>query len=221
VTILTPANDATYEQDAEVLADYTCSDETAGVDNCSGPVAVGGAIDTSTVGGQSFAVTATDLAGNTSTLTHAYTVEAGVVPVDAIDDAASTLEDQPVPIAVLANDTGGNGPLLISAVTQSANGTVTIAGLTVEYTPNANYFGIDTFTYTASDGTTSDTATVAVTVEPVNDAPIAIADEATTDQKSRSISMFLPTMSTSTVRLSASRTSRTERVAPSRPTARS
>ncbi len=123
------------------------------------PVATGAAIDTATAGAKSFAVTATDAAGNTATVTHNYTVSESTPPVDAVNDTATTPEDQPITIAVLGNDTGGGGPLSITAVTQGANGAVSIVGVNAVYTPNANFNGSDTFTYTASDGTTSDSAT--------------------------------------------------------------
>ena len=85
-------------------------------------------------------------------------------------------------IAVLANDTGGGAPLAITAVTQGAHGSVTIQGTSVLYTPVADYFGSDSFSYTASDGTTSDSATVDLTITPVNDEPVAADDQATTAQ---------------------------------------
>ena len=47
------------------------------------------------------------------------------------------------------------------------------------FTPNANYFGPASFTYTISDGTATSTATVNVTVYPQNDPPVAVADSAT------------------------------------------
>ena len=71
----------------------------------------------------------------------------------------------------------------MSGVTQGANGTVTFAGGSVTYTPNGNFNGSDSFTYTVSDGNGgTDTATVNVTVNPVNDAPVAADDSATTDE---------------------------------------
>jgi hypothetical protein len=55
-------------------------------------------------------------------------------------------------------------------VTQPANGTVVNNGTDVTYTPNAGYTGIDTFTYTASDGRGgTDTAIVTVTVTESGD----------------------------------------------------
>jgi hypothetical protein len=89
-------------------------------------------------------------------------------------DTATTLEDTPVAIAVLANDDDPDGDALtVAEVTQGANGTVVInADDTVGYTPNADVHGTDTFTYTVrdADGAT-DTVTVTVDVTPVNDAP--------------------------------------------------
>jgi VCBS repeat-containing protein len=50
------------------------------------------------------------------------------------------------------------------------------------YTPDANYHGADSFTYAASHASTSDTATVHLTVSPVNDAPVASGNAYQTDQ---------------------------------------
>ena len=76
IDLTTPANGAEYFLDAEILADYACSDEGSGVASCVGDVAVGSAIDTSTLGSYDFTVTATDNAGNSASVTHTYTVVA-------------------------------------------------------------------------------------------------------------------------------------------------
>lgn len=106
---------------------------------------------------------------------------------DAVDDAANVAEDSGAnAIDVLANDTDANGDTLtITAVTQGANGSVAITGggTGVSYTPNANFFGADSFTYTIDDGDTgTDTATVNVTVTSVNDVPVANPDNYSMDQ---------------------------------------
>ena len=96
----------------------------------------------------------------------------------AVDDAASVDEDSSTTVYVLDND--GFAPddeetLTIDSVTQGTHGTVTIASgdTRVIYEPDADYFGTDTFTYTISDGNGGEsTATVTMTVENVNDAPI-------------------------------------------------
>src|SRR5262249_58877014 len=52
------------------------------------------------------------------------------------------------------------------------------------YTPNANYNGTDSFTYRANDGhANSNTATVTITINAVNDAPVAVNDAYTTDEE--------------------------------------
>ena len=80
---------------------------------------------------------------------------------------------------VLANDGDSADSLTISSVSTPSNGgTVTIAtdGKSVEYTPAADFFGEDVFTYTAGDQSGSSQATVTVQVFPVQDPPIANED---------------------------------------------
>ncbi len=93
------------------------------------------------------------------------------------DDSANTDEDTAVTIDVLGNDTDVDGDALsVSAVTQPANGTVVNIGTDVAYTPDAHFHGVDSFTYTAHDGTLdSNSATVTLTVASVNDSPVADA----------------------------------------------
>ncbi len=78
VTLTTPQDAASYFQGQKVLASYSCSDEAggSGMKSCQGPVPSGSAIDTATAGTKSFAVTATDNAGNTKTVTRSYAVVA-------------------------------------------------------------------------------------------------------------------------------------------------
>ena len=114
----------------------------------------------------------------------------------AVDDAATTAFDAPVTISVLANDSDPDGDALsISAVTPPANGTASISGATIVYTPIAGFSGADRFTYTISDGHGgSATANVVVTVTPQpNRPPVAVDDTATTIAASRSPSTCSPT----------------------------
>ncbi|WP_037938257.1 Ig-like domain-containing protein, partial [Streptosporangium roseum] len=67
-----------------------------------------------------------------------------------------------VSVPVLANDTA-TAPA-ISGLTQPGNGTATISGGAVVYTPAAGFIGTDTFTYTITTACGSSTATVTVTV---------------------------------------------------------
>ncbi|ARU48273.1 hypothetical protein Sdiek1_1107 [Sulfurospirillum diekertiae] len=98
-------------------------------------------------------------------------------------DTLVTNEDTPLIIAsstLLANDTDQDGDTLtITSVQNPTHGTVVLDPITgkVVFTPDANYNGDATFTYTISDGHGgSDTATVTLHVNPVNDAPVAIDD---------------------------------------------
>ena len=103
-------------------------------------------------------------------------------PVDARDDIASTQEDTAVVIDVLANDSDPNDQVVQLVTASAANGTVEILDDgTLRYTPDPDFNGMDTITYTAtSQYGSEDTAVVAVTVHAVNDAPVANDDTANT-----------------------------------------
>jgi glutamyl endopeptidase len=73
ITIGSPVNGAVHERGSAVLADFTCSDPS-GVTACTGFVADGARINTTTLGRRTFTVDATDARGNTSRLTARYTV---------------------------------------------------------------------------------------------------------------------------------------------------
>lgn len=112
------------------------------------------------------------------------------ITVNAVNDAPSAGNDLAtvsedsgaILINVLVNDStapDAGETLAITAITQGAHGAVTFDASGVSYMPNANYFGTDAFTYTISDGTGGNaTATVNVTITPVNDAPWASDDSA-------------------------------------------
>uniref|UniRef100_UPI0018805D47 tandem-95 repeat protein n=1 Tax=Oculatella sp. LEGE 06141 TaxID=1828648 RepID=UPI0018805D47 len=88
---------------------------------------------------------------------------------DIANDNSITKEDTPVTISVLSNDTFALGAT-VSAVTNGSNGTVVInPNGTVTYTPNPNFFGSDSFTYTVTSGGVTETASVTVTVDAVPD----------------------------------------------------
>jgi len=89
----------------------------------------------------------------------------------AQNDTATTLENTPIIISVLHNDSDVDSDLLtINSITQGSNGTVTTNGTTITYTPHLNFTGTDSFTYTISDGVnTSNSATIRVNVTFVDD----------------------------------------------------
>ena len=105
----------------------------------------------------------------------------------AQDGSASGNEDTPISGTVVAIDP--DDPTLTYALAaQAANGTVVVnTDGTYTYTPNLNFNGTDSFTFTASDGTiVSNAATVTLTVTAVNDAPVAQDGSATATRTRRS-----------------------------------
>ncbi len=96
----------------------------------------------------------------------------------ANDDTIDTSEDTPVTIDVLGNDSDPDDgdTLTLIDVGRPANGSARINSSMVVYTPTQNFDNSDTFTYTVCDGSLTNSATVTVTVNPVNDAPVAADD---------------------------------------------
>ncbi|MDB5468925.1 MAG: hypothetical protein JWR84_485, partial [Caulobacter sp.] len=128
-------------------------------------------------GPASFDYTVSDGHGGSDTAT----VNLAVTPVNdppvAVNDAGSTAEDTPISFTadqLTGNDTDADGDVLtITSVQGGTNGVAVLnADGTVTFTPNANYSGPASFTYTISDGH-GGTATAAVNVDvtPVNDEP--------------------------------------------------
>ena len=104
-------------------------------------------------------------------------------PPIANDDFAGVNINTPTPINVTANDQATDGDAFtITSFTQPNNGTVALVGGQLIYTPNTNFVGNDTLTYTICDNDGCDTATVYIFVEgtPTQSPPIANNDNATT-----------------------------------------
>lgn len=109
----------------------------------------------------------TDADGNTTEADITLTVKAlptNTAPV-AVNDTAETTASSSVIVEVLANDTDADDDTLtVTGVTPGANGTVVLQAGEPMYTPNAGFSGVDSFTYTVSDGQDSAKGTVTVTV---------------------------------------------------------
>jgi VCBS repeat-containing protein len=114
-------------------------------------------------------------------------VTANVAP-QAADDAYTTEEDTPLTVAgpgVLGNDADGNqDPLSVVLIDGPANGVLTLnADGSFTYVPDADFFGLDSFTYRASDGDfASGVASVFLTVTEGNQAPVANPDSFLLDE---------------------------------------
>ena len=135
---------------------------------------------------------ATDDAGvNTSTITfNVYVTSDNDVPV-AVDDSVTSLDEDPgtIVIDVLANDDSGDTPNAIVDVTQPGehyllnqfgeidtfiDGEVYIVDNKIEFLPYDNFWGTAVFEYTMADADGEEsTATIQITIDPINDAPTA------------------------------------------------
>jgi len=101
----------------------------------------------------------------------------------ANDVVATTAEDTAVSITLDVSDVEDDD-LVASIVTPPAHGVAVVSGTVVIYTPEADWNGLDEFTYTVNDGELdSNLAVISVNVTPVNDAPVAVDDEYTVAEK--------------------------------------
>jgi len=153
-------------------------------------------------GTDTFAYTASDGKDISNTVVVTITVLPVNDPPVAAPDVVVTNEDVAIAIAVLANDTDADDALtgsMIVIVTNPTHGTAVLNTSTgkVTYTPALNYFGNDSFTYKLKDaaGAFSNVVTVSITVNPVNDAPIAAPDQVTTPED---VAVNIPVLSNDT-----------------------
>ena len=100
-------------------------------------------------------------------------------PPVAGDDAYTIQEDTALSGNVLSNDTDVDGdPLAAAKLTDPSHGSLVFnPNGSFSYTPGADFNGTDSFTYKVNDGTVdSNTATVTITITPMNDPPVAVND---------------------------------------------
>ena len=95
-----------------------------------------------------------------------------IVPdITAIPDTASTSEDTDIDINILLNDSYVTSSPFNLSVTSGSNGSTVVVNNIVTYSPDADYNGTDTFSYTITQGEKTSSTNVTVVVEAVNDAP--------------------------------------------------
>jgi hypothetical protein len=162
ITLATPSQGAVYGLGEQVAAGYSCADEDggSGLASCTGTVANGEAVDTSTVGEKSFTVSATDNAGNPASQTVTYTVADRVAPditvSSPVDGAVYGLGDSVLADYSCADQPGGSG-------------VATCAGTVANGAPiDTSTFGPHTFEVHATDGA-GNPATKSVTYSVVYD----------------------------------------------------
>lgn len=157
-SVTTPADGASYTLGQVVNASYSCQDGAGGpgIRSCTGTVANGAAIDTSTVGVHSFSVTATSLDGLTATTTAHYTVDYAISgflpPVDnpptvntlnagrAVPVKFSLTGDQGLDIFQSGYPSSSSYTCSSSAPTDAIEQTVTAGGSSLSYDPAADQY---------------------------------------------------------------------------------
>ena len=108
-----------------------------------------------------------------------WTAKLNTAP-SAVSELFSTYEDIPLGITLSASDPDSD-PLTYIIDTEPSNGTLSGTAPNVTYTPRANFNGSDSFTFRAYDGKLySNSATVSIMVNPVNDPPVATDQSVTT-----------------------------------------
>lgn len=146
------------------------------------------------IGSATLTYTVNDNGGATS---NQATISVSVTDVNdapvATNDATSTNEETLVTINIITNDTDGDGTIAANTVDlnlttsgiqgtysdAAGNYTVSTSGI-LSFTPATNFNGVATLQYTVNDndGLTSNAGTVSITVNPVNDPPVAVNDAA-------------------------------------------
>ena len=141
-------------------------------------------------GSETFTVTVTD-----GELSDSQSMTVTILPVNDAPVATTGLigdtnEDQSIVVNLSGSDIDGDN-LTFSLDTDASSGSVSIDGSVATYTPTSNYNGDDSFVFTVSDGELTDTASVTLTITPVNDAPVlaAVSDVSFDEDTSGSLSV--------------------------------
>jgi len=198
--VLTPIDTVTFDEDMSASTILSGSD----VDGDDLTYSITEGVDiTATLDGTTITFTASqDFNGSedfTATVTDGEfsSSQTFTVIVNAVNDqptansgSNTVAEDTTADITLTGYDIDGDN-LSFALDTDATNGTVSVDGSLATYTPNANYNGDDSFTFTVSDGSLSAMATITITVTPVNDVPdLAVVDAVSFDEDgSSSISL--------------------------------
>ena len=123
-------------------------------------------------GSDSFTFKANDGVADSNTATVSINVKSVNDKPVVSGQSLSVNEDETVTITLLGSDEDKDD-LTFTVLSQPNNGALSGAGANLTYTPKANYYGSDSFTFKANDGVAdSNTATVSINVKSVNDKPV-------------------------------------------------
>ena len=163
------------------------------IDLSTGVLTFSSSSDYETKSSYNVTVTASD-GTNTTDQSIAISVN-DITEIQIVNDAKTAAEDNAVRVLVLANDTIIGTPIL--SASDGSNGAVTVqsdpttiaefGAATVTYTPNANWYGEDTFNYSVSAGGETATGTVTMTYTAVNDNPIINSSAFSADENQTAI----------------------------------
>ena len=134
-------------------------------------------------GPDSFVVTISDGNGGSDTITVNVTInpvdDAPVITQGVSTTVGMSEDSSPTSFSLTLNatDIDNTGSQLTWSISSAAShGTATASGTglskSIGYTPTLNHNGSDSFVVQVSDGTLTDTITVNVTIDPINDAPV-------------------------------------------------
>ena len=183
ITVTPTGNDSDPDGDPITVTGITPATNGTAVLNGDGTVTY--TPDAGFIGTEVITYTLSDGAlTDTATITFTVAETGGNTPPDAVDDSATTVSGTPITVIPASNDSDPDGdPIEVTGVTPAANGSAVLnADGTVTYTPDATFIGTETLTYTLSDGTATDTATITITVgDPSNVPPTAFDDSGTTE----------------------------------------
>jgi VCBS repeat-containing protein len=167
-----PANTLTYA--ATGLPPWAAIDENTGQ--------ITGTPGEADDGTSSVTVTVSDGSVNDSQTFDITVTEVNSAPT-ASDGAVTTSEDTPANVTLVASDTDIPSNTLTYNVTNPSHGTLSGTAPNLTYTPDANYNGPDSFTFKVNDGQAdSNDATVTITIDAVNDAPVADDQNVSSDE---------------------------------------
>ncbi|MGM0486139.1 MAG: Ig-like domain-containing protein, partial [Planctomycetota bacterium] len=205
--LLGNVGDPVGEENADPPDDITLVEDALGTPDQGGTVAIVGDEISYTpapdfFGTETFEYTIEDSHGETDTATVTVTVENVNDPPTAIDTIFPNIQEDSVDnsLNVMLDDFVGrpnaeDGPEdfieLVSVEGPSEGGTATIDGDVVLYTPASDFFGTETFEYTIQDSyEETDTATITVFVNNVNDPPPAINEDGVDDDRLMALKDF-------------------------------
>ncbi len=95
------------------------------------------------------------------------TCDTGANTAPVADSQSITVLEDSTDNSITLTASDADGDALTYTVTDPSQGTLSGQAPNLTYTPNANYFGSDSFSFTVSDGIETDTATVSITIDDV------------------------------------------------------